>query len=302
MDKSKPVILGTGLSGMIGSRLVEMFGAELEFVNLDLAAGVDITRAEQVDEILGKQPATSVIHLAAFTDVSKAYAEKNNQEGMVYQVNVSGTKNIAEACKQYGHYLIHISTDFVFDGVNPPANGYSESDQPHPIEWYGQTKLLAEDEVTRSGCLSVIVRTAFPFRAKFPPKDDLVRKILSQLKTNTLKSMFSDQIITPTFIDDLCQVLKLFIAKKPSGIYHGVGSSWLSPYELAQKIAALFVIKAEIKSISFKDFLKTDPRPRQQFLKISNAKLKHDFGLEMKDIDSALKAVKAQLNHTPGVW
>ncbi|MDZ4228713.1 MAG: sugar nucleotide-binding protein, partial [Patescibacteria group bacterium] len=95
MDKSKPVILGTGLSGMIGSRLVEMFGAELEFVNLDLAAGVDITRAEQVDEILGKQPATSVIHLAAFTDVSKAYAEKNNQEGMVYQVNVSGTKNIA---------------------------------------------------------------------------------------------------------------------------------------------------------------------------------------------------------------
>lgn len=83
--------------------------------------------------------------------------------------------------------------------------------------------------------------------------------------------------------------------KKPLGIYHCVGSTPLSPYELAQKIAAVFAIKADIRPGSFKEFLKTDPRPRQQFLKLSNLKLKQDFGIEMKDIDSALKAMKSQL-------
>jgi dTDP-4-dehydrorhamnose reductase len=289
----KRKIFGTGLSGMIGSRFTEMFGRENEFINLDLTAGVDITKPDQVEEVLRRQPGSTVIHLAAFTDVSAAFKESGNRQGKVYQINVLGTVNIAQACKKYHHYLIHISTDFVFDGQKPEP--YTETDRPQPIEWYGQTKLLAENEVIRSGCSSVIVRTAFPFRAKFEPKLDLVRSILTKLKTRTLYPMFSDQIITPTFIDDLCQVLKLFSVKQPGGIYHVVGSSWLSPYELAQKIAAVFTIKADIKPISFKDFLKTDPRPRQQYLKISNAKLCRDFGCKMKTIDEALRVLKTQL-------
>ena len=278
---------------MIGSRLAELCGQKAGFVNLDLATGVDITKPDQVEEVFAKYKDAIVIHLAAFTDVSKAYQESGNKQGMVYQVNVLGTKNIAEACKKYDHYLIHISTDFVFDGQKQTP--YAESDQPHPIEWYGQTKLLAEDEVTRSGCRSVIARTAFPFRAKFDLKQDFVRKILNQLKTNSLPPMFSDQVITPTFIDDLCQVFKTFITKQPSGIYHCVGSTSLSPLELAQKIAAVFEIKADIKPGSFQEFFKTDPRPRQQFLKISNAKLNHDFGIKMKTIDEALQVLKSQL-------
>jgi len=107
--------------------------------------------------------------------------------------------------------------------------------------------------------------------------------------------MFTDQVITPTFIDDLCQVFRMFMDKKPTGIYHCVGSTSLSPYELAQKIAQVFEIKTEIKPGSFKEFLKTDPRPRQQFLKLANAKLKHDFGFEMKTIDEALKILKDQI-------
>lgn len=287
------MIFGTGLSGMIGSRLTELLDKELQFVNLDLATGVDITKLDQVETVLKQYPGSTVIHLAAFTDVSRAYEETGNKEGLVYKVNVAGTKNIAVTCQKYGHYLIHISTDFVFDGAK--QGSYTEDDKPNPIEWYGQTKLWAEEEVTKSGAKFVICRTAFPFRAKFPPKEDLVRKILGQLQTNSLPPMFSDQIITPTFIDDLCRVLKLFIEKKPVGIYHCVGSTPLSPLALAQKIAAVFEIKADIKPGSFQEFLKTDPRPRQQFLKMSNAKLKHDFGYELKTIDKALTALKSQL-------
>ena len=291
----KPTLIATGLSGMIGSRFQEIFGEEFEFVNLDLTAGIDITDPIQVEKVLNCRPAV-VIHLAAFTDVSKAYEEKDNQAGLVYKVNVLGTKNIVAACQKFGHYLIHISTDFVFDGKNPPAGGYTEADRPKPIEWYGQTKLWAEETVANSGCRYVIIRTAFPFRAAYAPKEDLVRKILNKLKINSLHSMFSDQVITPTFIDDLCQVLRIFIDRKPSGIYHAVGSTSLTPYDLALKIATVFNLKSEIKPGSFKEYLKNDPRPRQQYLKMSNAKLKAELGIEMKTIDEALLEMANQLS------
>ncbi|MDZ7587535.1 MAG: SDR family oxidoreductase, partial [Patescibacteria group bacterium] len=244
---------------------------------------------------LSQQPSTTVIHLAAFTDVSRAYQETGNQQGKVYQVNVHGTQNIAQACYKYHHYLIHISTDFVFDGKKPPLSGYTEVDQPHPFEWYGQTKLWAEQVVIDSGCQHVIARLSFPFRSYYPQKLDLIRNILAKIKSRSLYPMFTDQIITPTFIDDICQVLKVFIAKKPQGIYHVVGSSFLSPYELAMKIVNVFNFSEKIKSCSSKDYLNQDPRPRNQFSKVSNAKLKKDLGLTMKTIDEALLILKDQL-------
>ena len=291
----KITIIGSGLSGMVGSRFTEMFASDFKFINLDLTNHIDITNPAQIDQTLSQQLSTIVIHLAAFTDVSQAYQETGSKQGKVYQVNVLGTQNIANACHKYNHYLIHISTDFVFDGKNPPDNGYTEEDQPHPIEWYGQTKLWAEQKVIDSGCQHIIARLAFPFRSHFPPKLDLVRNILEKLKTNSLHPMFTDQIITPTFIDNICQALKVFIVKKPQGIYHLVGSTFLSPFELAKKIAAIFDIKADIKSISFKEYLKTDPRPRQQYLRLSNAKLKKDLGITMKTIDEALLILKDQV-------
>jgi len=290
---NQPTIIGTGLSGMVGSRLVELFSDKYRFINLDLTTNVDITDASAVNQALSQHQPTAVIHLAAFTDVSKASEEKGDKQGIVYKVNTLGTKNIAQACQKHGHYLIHISTDFVFDGEK--SGSYTETDKPNPIEWYGQTKFLAEQAVKKSNCQHVITRIAFPFRSHFPQKLDLVRNILQKLKTNSLYPMFTDQIITPTFIDDICQALHVFINKKPTGIYHLVGSTSLSPFELAQKISKTFNLKADIKPSSFKDFIKQDPRPRQQYLKISNQKLKKDLNITMKDIDSALKTLKDQV-------
>jgi dTDP-4-dehydrorhamnose reductase len=291
---SKPVIIATGLSGMVGSRFSELFNDDFSFVNLDLSQGIDITDSHQVDRILSAHQPTSVIHLAAFTDVSRAYQEKGDKNGLVYRVNTLGSKNIAQACRKHRHYLIHISTDFVFDGQKTTA--YTETDQPNPIEWYGQTKLWAEQEVEQSGCRFVIARLSFPFRARFEPKKDLVRNIIDKLKNNSLYPMFTDQVITPTFIDDICQALKVFINQQPSGIYHLVGSTSISPYDLAQKIAQVFNLQADIKKGSFKEYLTKDPRPRQQYLKLSNAKLKKDFNISMKTIDSALEELKNQMS------
>lgn len=291
---TKKTIIGTGLSGMIGSRFIELYQDSFNFVNLDLATNTDITNQDQVKKALSNQESTTVIHMAAFTNVSQAYQETDDQDGLVYRVNVTGTKNIANACKEFGHYLIHISTDFVFDGQKDEP--YTETDTPNPIEWYGKTKYKAEQEVISSGVTHSIVRTAFPFRSKYEPKLDLVRNMIEKLKTNSLYPMFSDQIITPTFADDLCLVLKEFITNKPKGIYHAVGSTSISPFKLAQKVSQAFNLTADIKEGSFKEFMKKDPRPRQQYLKISNQKLEKELGITMKTIDQALETLKTQLN------
>lgn len=291
---AKPTIIGTGLSGMVGSRFTQTFKDKYNFSNLDLTVNVDITNQKQVDQALSKVKPTTVIHLAAFTDVSKAFEQNGDKKGLVYKVNTLGTRNIAKACKKHNHYLIHVSTDFVFDGQK--NDFYTEEDQPKPIEWYGQTKLWAEQEVVNSGCQHVITRLAFPFRSRFPGKLDLVRTMIEKLKTNSLYPMFNDQIITPTFIDDISQVFEIFIQKNPSGIYHLAGSTPISPFDLAKKISTVFDIKADIKPGSFKEYLKKDPRPRQQYSKISNDKLNQDFGFKMSTIDQALATLKKQLS------
>jgi len=307
----KKKVVATGISGLVGSRIVELLGEDFNFVNFSLDAGVDITdfnllkkRFKEFNDH-NKQKNDIIIHLAAFTDVSRAWAQKGDKNSSSYKVNVNGSKNIAQLCKKYKKYLIHISTDFVFNGKKTYKNGYTEKNQPEPIEWYGQTKLWAEQEVQKSGCKNVILRIAFPYKAKKAsqklepkPKLDLVRKIKEKLENKEQLKMFNDQVITPTFIDDIAQVIGFCIKNKPQGIYHCVGSTSLSPFQLAGKVADVFSLdNSLIKESSLQDFLDKNPnaRPRQKKMIISNHKLQQDFGIKMLTVDEGLKKIKKQL-------
>ncbi len=303
---TKVKIIGTGLSGLVGSRIVELLSSKYDFVNLSLETGVDITNLSLLDKKFKELPYTKlVLHLAAFTDVSSAWIQNENKNGSCYQVNVIGSKNIAQLCKNYNKYLIHISTDYIFDGYNPPTGGYKETDVPNPIEWYGKTKLWAEQEVQKSGCRNAILRIAFPYKAEFSPKNlelkiklDLVRDIKAKLESGEKINRFTDQIITPTFIDDIAKVIDKMIKVKSKGIYHCVGSTSLSPYELAIKIADVFKLdKTLINKSSLEEFIKTidDDRPRQKNLSLSNQKLERELGIKMATIDQGLNKIKNQL-------
>lgn len=287
-------ILITGSTGLVGSRIVELLSPRYEFTPLLYEDGFDLTDAEAVREALARSDADGAIHLAAYTNVSEAHKQNGNKEGDCYRINVLGTQNIAEACASLGKYLIHFSTDFVFDGEK--ENLYTEEDKPSPMEWYGATKLWAEEEVRSFGEDWVILRIAYPFRAKFAPKKDVPRTIVEGFSKGRLHPMFTDQRITPTFIDDIARALGVFLDKRPLGIYHVVGSTVLSPYDLALRIAEIFGFdKNLVKPGSLEEYLKKDPRPRQRFLGLSNAKLKKDLGVKMGDIDTALKALKGQM-------
>lgn len=290
----KKKILSTGLSGLVGSRIQEMFSDKYEFLNMDLSTGADITDKQAILDFINKNPADTLIHLAAFTNVNEANNQKGDKDGICYKVNVDGTQNIADICKEKGIYLIHISTDFVFAGDK--QDHYTEEDPRNPIEWYGETKAMAEEAVEKTLNHYSIVRIGYPFRAKFEDKPDIVAKTIQGLKDGTLYPQFTDMIITPTFIDDLAKALDVIIDKQPDGIYHLNGSTSLSPFELAQEIAKVFNLdSSKIKEGSLEEFLKTTDRPYQKILKISNAKAKKELGVKISTIDEALSKIKEQL-------
>ena len=302
----KKQIIATGLSGLVGSRIRELLKDKFEFINFSLDSGIDITNFSLLKKEFQRFPsAVAVLHLAAFTDVNRAWEQRRDKRGLCYRVNVLGTKNIAQLCQQTNKYLIHISTDFVFDGNKGLNKPYIEKDKPNPIEWYGQTKLWAEQEVVKSGSKDVILRIAFPFKSKraafgFEPieKLDLVRKIKKQLELNKPLKMFSDQIITPTFIDDISQVVEYCLNNEPQGIFHCVGSTSISSYDLAMKISAVFHLnKSLIKRTLLADFLAVNKsgRPRQKVLAITNKKLKREFNIKMLFLDKALDKMKREL-------
>ncbi len=287
-------VLATGATGLVGSRFVDMFSDKYEVFNMDLSTGVDITDRSTLEKFIGDHPeAKSLIHLAAFTDPGQAFAQTGDKTGICYRVNVEGTKNIADICKARGIHLIHVSTDFVFDGQK--TSPYTEDDPTSPIEWYGETKALAEQVVTESGASYTITRLAYPYRATYDLKPDLIKKIRAGLESGKLYPQFTDTIITPTFIDDIARAFDKVIELKPQGILHTVGSTSLSPFELAQKVASTYGFDpALVKEGSLTEYLKTSARPYARTVAVSNTKANQVLGLHFATLEEGLAEIVKQ--------
>jgi len=277
-------VLGTGLSGLVGSRIVQL-NPDINFTDLSLDSGFDILKLETLEPVFASFTGNIVLHLAAFTDTNAAWDQKDNKDGLCYQLNVVGTQNIVNLCQKYGKHLIHISTDYVFDGSK--VGSYTEDDIPNPLDWYAKTKYLAEKLIPNN---FTIIRIASPYRSKFDQKIDLVRKIISKLKNNETCKLFSDQITTPTFIDDIALGLqKVFNNPKP-GIYHLVGSSSQSVYQMGHLITKIFDFDPDlVHASSLADYLKTEnARPYAPNLSLSNQKFIRDFNFTPMTLLSGL--------------
>lgn len=269
----KPIVLGTGLSGLVGSKVTEMLGDTYDFVNLDLSNGVDITHPEQVEQAIAASPAEVVIHLAAFTDLNAAEEQKDNREGSVYKVNVLGTKYVAEACQKHGKYLIHMSTGYVFDGAK--SSPYVETDTPNPVDWYGQTKLEAEQvvqEILPEN--SAIVRINFPYRQDEFAKKDIWHKMAAGLSEGKKGPFFDDHFYTLTPIEWLADVLRWMIQARPTGVFHATSDTVYTDYSLAQEIAQSLGLPTQLERSSIVEYNKTASRPYAPSLILSSEKLK----------------------------
>ena len=260
----KQKIIGTGLSGLVGSRIVELLGDKYEFIDFSLDSGVNVLDKESLSAAFkNHKDAVAVLHMAAFTDTNAAWEQRGDKSGICYQLNVEGTRNILELAQKYNQYFVYISTDFVFDGTK--TTPYTETDTPNPIEWYGETKYLGEKVVIDSGYQAAIVRITYPYRANFDKKPDIIHKVLTKLQNSEVVKMFSDQICTYTFIDDIATSLDKFFKNKYTGIYHLVGSSSHSPYEMAKLVAKTFGYDENlVQSSSLEDYIKSPQKRKQQ--------------------------------------
>ncbi len=284
-------ILGTGLSGLVGSRVVELLSPSFVFTNLSLDTGVDITNHEAVRDAIAKSDAPWVFHMAAYTDVQTAEKERGlGEESMAWKVNVVATENIMSAAQATHKKLLYIDTDYAFDGKK---SSYTEEDIPTPLGWYGMTKSEGAKRVLSMGEDGLIVRIANPYRAHPVGKMDFVHKMLERLTKNVGISAPTDQLFVPTFIDDIAHALEVLVQKNASGIYHVVGSTALSPYEAALSIAKEFGCDtAQITQTTFATYFE-GRAPTPQYAALSVEKLKA-LGVEMHTFAQGLEIIHTQ--------
>lgn len=273
---AKIAVLGTGLSGLVGSALVAHLSDQFDFFNLDLTSGVDILNEETVAKALDEHPATVMLHLAAFTDVNAAQQQLDQKDGVCYQVNVVGTENIARQCAARHMHLIHLSTGYVFDGNKQSA--YLEDDAKNPTDWYSVTKSLAEDSVQQILPAATIMRINFPYRQDDFPKKDVWHKMAAGLAEGKTGPFFADHYFTLTPIEWLTKVVAWSILQKPAGIFHATTDTVYSDYTLAQEIAMSLGTTQALQASSVQEFNATATRTYQPSLILSNQKLKKAMG------------------------
>lgn len=248
----------TGPSGLIGSRFFDLLKDQHECIPIHQQTA-DITNRQQIREVLNSIKYDVLIHLAAYTNVDGAETARE----LAYKINVEGTRNIVDANNEKGGKLIYISTDFVFDGTQPP---YTEGSQPNPLSIYGKTKYEGEKLVKELG---MIVRLSYPFRKEYALKNDFVHSVIHQLKTGNTLRMVEDSLITPTFVDDIVYNVAQLCENFSKRIVHVVGADSMSPYAAGILVANTFGLDAElIKPISYADYFKNKaPRPQYSDMK-----------------------------------
>lgn len=276
-------ILGTGLSGLVGSRIVELLEDRIEF---DFSE-VDITDKDKITSRIRDSRALIVLHLAAKTDVDACEKDKaQGKRGPAWQVNVIGTQNVALAAQLSGKKMIYISTDFVFDGNPKDFRGYTEEDPPEPINWYGKTKYEGEFIVRSLKTPFLIVRLAYPYRVSFQTPD-FVRTIINRLKGRERVNGVTDHMFTPTFIDDIAEALRVLVEQNETGIYHVVGSQFLSPYKAAEIICQKFGFDESLISATTREEYFKNRAPRPEKLALLNDKIKK-LGVRMRTFEEGL--------------
>jgi len=242
---AKKRLLITGTNGLLGNKAVVVANQNYEVMPLhhakplhDNSLEVDIVNKEQVLSIFRKLRPNAVIHAAAETNVDKCETQKEH----AWNVNVKGTRNVAEACDEVGAKLVHISTDYVFDGEK---GHYKEEDNPNPISYYGLTKLEGERQVVAHCRNYAILRTSVLY-GWHPWKQNFATWVISQLRQNKEISVVEDHYNTPTLADNLAEMIPEVLQRGLKGLYHASGSERISRYEFAKKIAESFQLDSNL--------------------------------------------------------
>ena len=299
-DIVKNRILILGANGMLGQCCVNYFSGSncnfevlaLSIENEPVLGGADyitcdITNREQVKKNVFDFYPDVIINAAGYTNVDKSEIEREQ----AWKVNVKAVEYIAEAARVIDAHLIHISSDYIFNGKNGP---YSENAIPNPIGYYGRTKLASENALKISGTIYTILRTNVLYGTAPDSRPDFVKWVVESLRKEENIRIVTDQINNPTFIDDLVQAISKIIEFGKTGIYNIGGREFLSRLEFTNIIADHFQLdKSLIKPITTAELNQRARRPLKSGL--ITLKAETELGYKPHLIPEALEEMKKEL-------
>ena len=299
-DLIKKRILVIGSNGMLGQRIVHFFkkqsNIELLTASVELSSfiedvdytRVDLCRRDSVKNLIFDFFPDIIINAAAFTNVDLCEIERE----IAWKINVKGVEYLAESARILDAHLIHISTDYIFDGKNGP---YTEDSKPKPISYYGRTKLASENALRLNGAIHTILRSNVLYGPADKGRPDFVKWVFNNLRDKNEIKIVTDQINNPTFIDDLVQAISKIIEYKKQGIFNIGGSEFLSRFEFTNRIADFFKLdKNLIKPILTQELNQRAPRPLKSGLIILKAETTLSF--KPHSIEDSLQKMKIELN------
>ncbi|RHH71574.1 MULTISPECIES: dTDP-4-dehydrorhamnose reductase [Vagococcus] len=257
-------VLVTGAKGQLGRELTNLLKQQnIDFIAYD-SQEMDITDFDKTLSIIKDIKPSVVYHCAAYTAVD--LAEDEGKE-MNYLVNVDGTKNVAQVCKEVGATLVYISTDYVFDGKTRETP-YMETDKTSPINEYGKAKLLGEQAVQEILNNYYIIRTSWVFGEH---GNNFVYTMKKLAKTHDKLTVVNDQVGRPTWTKSLAEFMTYLIQNKCDyGIYHFSNEETCTWYEFAQEI--LKDDNVTISPVTSDQFITKATRPEYSIMDLEKAK------------------------------
>ena len=298
-------VLVTGSQGQLGSEiqyLVENdLASNIEHLTFFFTGSskLDITKEDKIKEFIERNNIKVIINCAAYTAVDKAEEEKE----LADLINHKAVEYLAKVSKEYDIFLIHISTDYVFDGKS--YKPYSENDKPNPQSVYGLTKLKGEEALINSGAKGIIIRTSWLYSSF---GHNFVKTMLNLAQTKKELNVIYDQIGTPTYARDLASALltimnyelgimnednkkiihnSQFKTHNSVRVYHYSNEGVASWYDFAKAIFEIKDIGIKVNPIETKDY--PTPARRPHYSVLNKTKIKRDFGIEIPYWRESLK-------------
>ncbi len=279
-------ILIVGAGGQLASCFEEIIDAyDFEFI-FKSEHELDLTKVKAIETFFAENKVDYCINCAAYTQVDLAEQQKE----IAFKVNAEAVGSLARICKEHNTKFIHISTDYVFDGLaNKP---YLEEDPTNPLGVYGSTKLAGENLAIENNEQSIVIRTAWVYSSY---NQNFVKTMLRLMKEKEEIGVVSDQFGHPTSALDLARaIMQIIISNKwVQGIYHYSNSGEISWYDFSKKIATLKNFSTKINPIKTEDY--PTPAKRPKYSVLNKQKIVDTYQLEIKDWQKSLQEILDKL-------
>lgn len=294
-------ILITGANGLLGQKLVTLYNHQAMVEVIATGRGenrnlpgtytyvqMDITDENQVNQVIAEHRPEVIINTAAMTQVDQCETEKE----ACWKLNVTAVEYLIKASEKNHCFLIHLSTDFIFDGTAGP---YTEEDKPNPLSYYAESKLASEKLLERSNIKYAIARTQLVYGiVPDMSRSNIILWVKNSLENGKNIKVVNDQWRTPTLAEDLAKGCALIAEKKAEGVFNISGEELLTPYDMAIATCEFFNLdKSLIEKVDGTVFSQTAKRPPRTGFVLDKAK-KH-LGYQPVSFKEGIAVLKSQL-------